>query len=304
MTTITRAASDHRPMSPARALVAMSRPSQIVLIWAIYLAGVLLGLTRTGAVFDAWAVVAVGLLVTGAAAAAHLVNEAEDAATDRRTVRTPFSGGSGALEASGLDPKVPLRSGLALAALVAALTWVAWLALPLSAMVVLLVLVGLVGALAYSLPPLAAMRHGWGEPLNAILGGMLLPLAGVAAVTSRIEGADLLAFLPFTLAVFASVMATAWPDRAADAATGKLTMQVRLRPTVLRRIHAALSVGFVMAALLAAALDVAPFALPLVVGTASYTRRDSPLPNVVAMVALALVLVAAHAMGLVGGWGV
>ena len=32
-------------------------------------------------------------------------------------------------------------------------------------------LAGLGGSLMYSLPPLAAMRHGWGEPLNALLEG-------------------------------------------------------------------------------------------------------------------------------------
>lgn len=292
-----------------RALVAMARPSQIALIWVIYLSGLLLGLSRAGSAFDPWAAAVVALLITGAAAAAHFVNEAEDATTDRLTGRTPFSGGSGALEASGLGPSVPLWLGLALAGLVVAGTWAVWLILPLPSSVATLVLAGLVGALAYSLPPLAAMRHGWGEPLNAILGGLLLPLAGVAVVAGQIGIDDALVFLPFTLVVLASVMATAWPDRDADAATGKATLQVRFRPARLRRIHAAASIGFVVATVGADAASAGPYMLAglvvvpaLVIGAARYTRESSPLPNVVAMVGLAFVLLLANALGLAAGW--
>ena len=68
--------------------------------------------------------------------------------------------------------------------LVALGTWLAWFGL-LPGAAVTLVLLGRC-ALFYSLPPIAAMRHGWGEPLNAVLGGMLLPLAGVAVVTGSV----------------------------------------------------------------------------------------------------------------------
>ena len=203
---------------------------------------------------------------------------------------------------------MPLRAGLLLAGMVAASTWLAWLAQALPGVAATIVLIGLVGALFYSLPPLAAMRHGWGEVLNAALGGMLLPLAGVAVVAGRIEVADILAFTPFALVVLASVMATAWPDRAADAATGKATLQVRLRPAALRRIHAASSVGAVVATVVAAAVGAMPYALlgllvvpALAIGVARYTRGASPLPNVAAMVALAVVLLVANTAAVLGG---
>ena len=296
-------------MPPGRALVAMSRPSQLVLIWAIYGAGVLLGLSRSGGAADPSTVLVGALLIGGAAVSAHLVNEAEDAATDRLTKRTPFSGGSGALAASGLEAAVPRRAGLALAVAVVVAVWLASVTLGLPALAAAFVLVGLVGALLYSLPPLAAMRHGWGEPLNALLGGLLLPLAGVAVVTGSVGAADVLAFTPFALVVLASVMATAWPDREADAATGKVTLQVRLQPVALRRVHAGVSVASVLAIVSAAACGAAPYGLSgrvvvpaLALGVLSYTRRTSPLPNVVAMVGLALVLVAANAIGLLTGW--
>ena len=298
-------------MRPGRALVAMARPSQVALVWAVYAAGVLLGLARTGAAAEPWPVLMGALLIGGAAVSAHLVNEAEDAQTDRLTVRTPFSGGSGALAASGLAASVPLRVGLVLAAVVVAAIWLAWVELGLPALAATLMLAGLAGALCYSLPPLAAMRHGWGEPLNALLGALLLPLAGVAAVVGSVGLADLLAFLPLTLVTFASVMATAWPDREADAASGKLTLQVRLQPWALRRVHAAASVAAVAAMGLAALAGASPFALAgllivpaLVVGILHYTRQTSPLPNVAAMVGLTLVLLLANGTGLVSGWGI
>ena len=304
-----RAARDIEPMSPGRAVVAMTRPSQVVLIWLIYAAGVLLGLTREGAAFDLWAVALVAVLVTGAAVAAHLVNEAEDAATDRLSERTPFSGGSGALEASDLDPSVPRRLGLGLAVSVVALSWAAWWIVPLPAAVATLVTAGLLGAVAYSLPPVAAMRRGWGEPLNAVVGGLLLPLTGVAVAAGAVGTLDVLAFVPFTLVVLASVMATAWVDREPDAAAGKRTMQVRLRPVVLRRIHAAATIGFMATAALAAWLGASPFVLSwflvlpaLAVGLATYTRRRTPLPNVVAMVGLATILLGTNGVGLATGW--
>ena len=297
-------------MHPGRALVAMARPSQLALVWAVYTAGVLLGLARTGGAAEPWPVLMGALLIGGVAVSAHLVNEAADAETDRLTERTPFSGGSGALAASGLAASVPLRVGLVLAAVVVAATCLAWIGLGLPGLSATLVLAGLAGALCYSLPPVAAMRHGWGEPLNAVLGGLLLPLAGVATVVGSVGPADLLAFVPFMLVAFASVMATAWPDREADAASGKLTLQVRLQPWALRRVHAAASVAAVAAMWLAALAGASPLALAgllivpaLVVGVRHYTRRTSPLPNVAAMVGLTLVLLLANGSGLVSGWG-
>lgn len=305
----TASVSHVAPMTPARALVVMARPSQVALIWVVFAAGVLLGLTRPGAEADIWVVFVAAVLITGAAVAAHFVNEAEDVATDRLTARTAFSGGSGALEASGVEPSVPLRLGLLLAGVVAALVWAAWMAGVVPGVAATIMLVGLVGALSYSLPPLAAMRHGWGEMLNAVLGGMLLPLAGAAVVSGRVEAVDILAFLPFALVVLASVMATAWPDRAADAATGKATLQVRVQPTALRRLHATATVGFIAAIVVVAATEAMPFpwagllVVPaLMVGLVTYTRRTSPLPNVIAMVGLAFVLLLANAAALLTGW--
>jgi 1,4-dihydroxy-2-naphthoate octaprenyltransferase len=286
-------------MGRGRALVAMARPAQIALIALVFVNGLLLGAYRGAVIAGVGGIVVASALLLGASVAVHLANEAADARTDRLTARTPFSGGSGALEASGLSPSVPLATslGVALAAAVLAVLAVRSGSLPPTAAALLLA--GLAGGLLYSLPPVSAMRRGWGEALNALLGALLLPLYGVAVVAGTLAWLDVVAFLPFTLVALASVMATAWPDRGADAATGKGTMQVRLPVVTLRRIHVLALAGFVLASLLSAAIGAMPLALAglavtpvLVLGSWGYTRRESPLPNVAAMVGLALVTAA------------
>jgi 1,4-dihydroxy-2-naphthoate octaprenyltransferase len=283
-------------MGRLHAILVMTRPSQMALIVVILANGFLLGAWRLPTTTDGAAalVLAVATVLTIlASAAVHLANESADHETDRLTRRTAFSGGSGALEASGLSSRVPLLVGLSLAAIVTIVTLLASASGAFSGAAAALLLAGLAGGLAYSLPPIAAMRRGWGEPLNALLGALLLPLFGVAVVVGSVGSSDVVAFLPFFLVVMASVMATAWPDRDADAATGKLTMQVRLGPRTLRLIHAAASATFVVATLISAAVGAMPLALAgllvlpaLVVGAARYTRVTSPLANVAAMVSL------------------
>ncbi len=285
-------------MGRLRAIAVMTRPTQIALIVVIALNGILLATWRAPGSLDdgLGAAATVLLLAILTAVAVHLANEAADHETDRLTERTQFSGGSGALEASGLDPRVPLAIGLSVAAVVAVVAVVVTATGLLAPVAAVLLLLGLAGGLAYSLPPVEAMRRGWGEPLNALLGSLLLPLFTLAAVAGVLVLFDVIAFLPFFFVALASVMATAWPDRAADAATGKATMQVRFPPASLRRIHLLASGAFVVATLVAAAVDAMPSSLAgllvlpwLVVGTSRYTRTESPAANVSAMVGLALI---------------
>ncbi|MGD8683197.1 MAG: prenyltransferase, partial [Chloroflexota bacterium] len=82
----TAAAATSPPLGRWRALVAMTRPSQLALIGLIFANGVLLGLWR-GASTTAGlgAIAAALLLVLLAAASVHLANEAADHDTDRLT---------------------------------------------------------------------------------------------------------------------------------------------------------------------------------------------------------------------------
>ena len=302
-----------RRVGTVRAVLLMTRPLQIALIAAVFANGVLLAAWRgdsagpaTTAVAAAWPAL---LLIVLAAAAIHLANEAADHETDRRTRRTPFSGGSGALAASSLSPRVPLALALALSGLVVVLALMATGSGAIQPAATALLLLGLAGGLAYSLPPVAVERRGWGEPLNAVLGALLLPLYGVAALAGAAIVLDVVAFLPFFFVAFASVMATAWPDRAADGATGKTTMQVRLSPVTLRRIALGAAVAFILSTFLSAATDAIPLAFAglavtplLVLGLHRYTRVTSPLANVAAMVALS-VLTTVALIGALAGSG-
>jgi 1,4-dihydroxy-2-naphthoate octaprenyltransferase len=291
------------------ALVTMTRPSQIALIALVLANGILLGLRGVPVAPEHLvATLMASFLVVLAAAAVHLANEAADHETDRLAERTPFSGGSGGLEASGIDRAIPLRLALGLSAITAVVTIVALTADLFSGVAAGLLLAGLAGGLAYSLPPVEAMRRGFGEPLNALLGALMLPLFGVAVIAGAFGIADVIAFLPFFFVALASVMATAWTDRAADAATGKATMQVRLAPRTLRHIQAAAVGAFVAITLLSAAVDAMPLALAgllvvplLVVGLVRYTRSGSAVANVLAMVGLALITGAALVIDLLGG---
>ncbi|MFC7235818.1 prenyltransferase [Halosegnis marinus] len=280
-----------------RALWAASRPSQLLLIAAVYALGVAVARGMEATV--APAETAVGLLVLlPVAVSVHYANEYADHETDRLTDRTPVSGGSGALEATGLPREFLLRAGaVALAAGVGAAA-AGWLAGPLSP-VALALLVGIaVLGWQYSVGPLSLSRRGLGELDNSLLGGLVLPLYGAAVVASP-DTAVALAVLPFALVVFCNLLATQWPDRRADAAVGKDTLAVRLSAAGIRRLYllvallAAVSLlllagGAVPTTVALASLSAAPL---LLWGAATFPGR--PFPTVAAMVVLAVAQTAA-----------
>lgn len=294
--------ADRRPR--AWALWAATRPGQVALIALVYALGVGMGLAGpplgrslavdpTGALTAPVVWVGLGALVP-TAVAVHYANEYADVETDTRTEPTPFSGGSGALRrtdqpASLLGRATTVATALAVLAIGAAVTR----GLPADAVVVLVAI--LVSGLAYSLPPTALVRRGVGEVTNAALGGLLLPLYGVAVV-GRPTPTAALAVVPFTLLVGCNLFATHWPDREADAAVGKRTLAVRWSPSRLRRAYAVLAVSAVgLAGWLwltgtfpdaVAVAHLVPVA-PLVYGWHVLTRQRSPLPAVAAMVLLA-----------------
>lgn len=274
----------------ASALLAMARPSQLALILVVFATGSLVAAWRGAPVGISSLLVGAALLVP-AAVAVHWANEAADVGTDARTVRTPFSGGSGALARSSIEPQALASWSIALAVVVlaSAVAATAFGRMPVAGGTLLIS--GVIGGMAYSLPPPAFMRRGVGEPLNAVLGGLLLPLYGVASAAGRIELLDVLAFVPFAFIALCSVMATAWPDRAADGRTGKRTLQVRLRPERLRALYATSALAWAVSLGIATWAVAIPFGLAVFavlpsvwLGWTWYTRRRSPWPSVVSMV--------------------
>ncbi|EMA36911.1 prenyltransferase [Halococcus hamelinensis] len=298
------------------ALWAASRPSQVALVVLVYLLGA--GMSTAGPPLVAGAataatpadvtapafasrVLAGTVALLPVAVTIHYANEYADADTDALTERTPFSGGSGALARTGLT-RLFLRgatvAALSLSAIVIAV--VAGTSRVPPAAVGLLVAILLAG-LAYSLSPVALVRRGAGEFVNTALGGVLLPVYGIAVVATP-TGAAVLATVPFAAVVGCNLLATHWPDRRADERVGKRTLAVRWSPVGIRRAYVALAgiAGLTTAALwaggvlpttvAAAHLSAFPF---LVWGRTTLTRQRSPLPSVLAMVVLALVVTVA-----------
>jgi 1,4-dihydroxy-2-naphthoate octaprenyltransferase len=272
----------------------MSRPAQLALITLVYALGVAMAFGR-GADAGAGAVGLAALLPT--AASVHYANEYADAETDALTDRTPFSGGSGALVESGLPRSLALRAAVTSGAVGVALLVAG--AAPVGGRVLgafpaaLLVAILLVGW-QYSVRPLRLAWKGFGEVTNAVLGGIALPLYGVAVVTGGVTVAAALATVPFALVVFVNLLETQWPDRRADAAVGKRTLATRWSTG---RLRLAYGLGSLAAAGFAVALTFFDAVFPRVVtlgtvlpmvglvpGYYRFTRHEEPLPAVVTMV--------------------
>jgi len=283
----------------ARVLWAASRPAQLLLVAGVYALGVKIAAASGVAVSLPALVAGLGALLP-VAGSVHYVNEYADYETDALTDRTPFSGGSGALPASGLDRRVVLRAAVWLLALgfVVAVLGTASGVFPPAALALLTVIA--VFGWQYSLDPLALAWRGWGELDNAVLGGLVLPVYGAAVVGGPL-GRVALASIPFFLVVLLNLFATQWPDRKADAAVGKNTLAVQWPRQRLRLTYASVAVlAAVAVVVLSPAVIPRPVALAslvaaplLVVGSLGYTKRHVPWPTVTAMVALAFAQFAA-----------
>lgn len=248
--------------------------------------------------------IGLGVLLLGSVSI-HYANEFADVETDRRTTRTPYSGGSGALPEMGFSERLALRgawAALLLAGMLAAAAWSSGVQLPRAGLALLAA--GIFFGWMYSLPPMQLAWKGWGELTNAVLGGEILPLYGYALLAGRIELDVVIICLPFTGLVFLNLLATTWPDRLADQSVGKRTLATTWDTTSLRRLYlfaAALSYAAILASagsLLPAIALIAGFVpLPLVVwGRRTYARSENPFPTVAAMAAMMLTQLAA--------WGV
>lgn len=281
----------------------MSRPSQLALILGVYALGVALGTAR-GGVFDPARTLHGALALLPLAASVHYVNEYADAETDALTERTRFSGGSGALVGTDLPVETALRAAVTALVVGVTTTWYAVAVGAVTGAAVGLLVVVVVLGWVYSVGPRLVAR-GLGELTNAFLGGLVLPLYGVALARGPLDAVAVLAVLPFTVYVFANLLATQWPDRRADERTGKRTLPTRWSPARLRRAHWLTTVvTFGLFGLL-------PFVgvLPRLVGwsclllapagvvaSRRYTRVRSPFPSVATMVGLALLQLVAWAV--------
>ena len=286
-----------------RGLVLMSRPLILPSALLAFGLGATMGYRATGALPWGHALPALALTLL-ANLAAHFADEYADTDTDALARHTGVSGGSGALAAGLVAPATALAAAALTAAIAGAVgAWAtATAALPIICLWFLGA--GLLGGWAYSMPPLALERRGLGELLNALLGGMLMPLMGYAAVAGPPPPAVYLALLPVVAIVLANLVDVHWADRVADAAVGKYTLVVLLGPRArwLQRLWLVLAYG--LPPLLAAA-GVLPWpvawatlaTLPVGLWAAWRLGRDAlPLAGPAAMVALMLAQSVAYAL--------
>jgi len=274
-----------------KALWLASRPSQLALIALVYALGVGMGRAPTTVPLSWPSVTVGGAVLLPVALGVHYTNEYADAETDRLTDRTPFSGGSGAIERTGVGRALLARAAAIATVVGLAGALVGWLTGHLSVTALALLSGITVAGLAYSLPPAALIRRGVGELTNAVLGGALLPLYGVAVV-GRVSVTAVVSIVPFTVLVGCNLLATHWPDRDADAAVGKRTLAVRWSPRRLRLAYWLLACAAVLStvALAGRVLPVPVVAAQAVAlpslfwGGLVLTRQRSPFPAVLTMV--------------------
>jgi 1,4-dihydroxy-2-naphthoate octaprenyltransferase len=88
---------------------------------------------------------------------------------------------------------------------------------------------------AYSYPPLRLSYRGWGEAMQGLGVGIVLPLFGFYLQCGDVGGFPWAALVPSFLLAVASNIATSLPDHPADAAVGKHTWPVRWGPARARK---------------------------------------------------------------------
>jgi len=292
----------------ASVLIRMSRPAQLLAIILVYLFGSIVAWAHD-VIIDFPAFTFGLVVVLPVSASIHYANEYADYETDSLTRRTSFSGGSGALQESGLTPGIALKAAW-FGLLVGLLLGLLGLHLGLLTPTALAVLAwGAFWGWMYSLRPFALAWRGWGELDNAMLGGVALPVYGYMVQTGSLDPRVVLIFIPFGMLVFVNLLATTWADREADAKVGKFTLATRWSVNSLRLLYLLVAVGVFVYLLLLGQLLFPQLVIlssilvipVLLWGIRVYTRQHSPFPTVAAMAFYLVIQIAAWGVPLLLG---
>jgi len=179
--------------------------------------------------------------VTAFQSMTHYANDYFDFDADRaNTTATRWSGGSRVLPDGDLPRGVALAAALVLATIGIAVGGVlavdaGVLAAPTLALVLVL-------AWSYSAPPMRLCARGLGELDTAVVVTVLVPWLGFYLQAPDLRGGGLLALSIVSPALLqvAMLVAVEFPDAAADAATDKRTLVVRLGPARAANLYATL----------------------------------------------------------------
>ncbi|MCS6887995.1 MAG: prenyltransferase [Chloroflexus sp.] len=249
-----------------------------------------------------WSRQAIGLTLTMLAnLAAHYADEYADADTDALANHTGVSGGSGAIAAGYASRPLALWAAFVVSGIT--LIGGAWAtlsgAIPFAAGVILLI--GLLGGWAYSLPPIALERRGWGELANALLGGLLMPLMAYACAHGLPPLRVYAQLAPVVAAALVCIIGVHWADRHADAQVGKYTLAVMYGKQVRWWWWFSLALAYGLPVALAGwvlpneVTIACLLTLPVGLYTAiRLTRTDSPAPGATTMVVLMLAHIAGY----------
>jgi 1,4-dihydroxy-2-naphthoate octaprenyltransferase len=139
---------------------------------------------------------------------------------------TPFSGGSRYIQDGILSPKTILLAAL-LALTIGSAIGIIIVLLTHSIFILILGLIGLLGGFFYTAPPVRLGYRCLGEPVIALLFG-LLPVYGSYYLQTK--AVDIIPLLPAVIVgilIFLVILINEFPDAAADAAVNKRTLVVR-----------------------------------------------------------------------------
>jgi 1,4-dihydroxy-2-naphthoate octaprenyltransferase len=249
----------------AKRLLHATRPKFFPASAFSVLIGTAWGVQATGG-FSA-SVFALALLATVCVhAASNVLNDVGDdsGGTDRQNKDRiyPYTGGSQFIQKGIMSAPEMARLGISLLT-VAAIAGLVLIVLK-GTMVLYFGLVGVALAVLYSLGPAHLSSLGVGETAVAI-GFGIVPVAGAAWLQGApLDSTVLIVSLPASIWVAMILLANEVPDIAADGATGKRTLPVRLGLTTTALIYIISHIGAAMAIAWLAYTGALPLLAPLV----------------------------------------
>lgn len=265
---------------------------------------------RGGAALDASAFALALMATVCVHAGANVVNDVYDdrGGTDRINAGRiyPYTGGSRFIQLGIMSAAGMARWGIALLVLAAALGGLLFAMKGFG--VILFGLAGITLGVLYSAPPARLSARGLGEAAVALAFGLLPVLGSAWLQSAALDPATLLLALPVALWVANILLVNEIPDIAADGATGKRTLAVRLGPAGTRRLYLGLNgaaAAGVMAAVLAGLLPPASIAGLLVLGPAAVLAArglaaGAPSSTLIPSIKLTLAIHAAGTLWLTG----
>jgi len=204
------------------------RPKFLVASAAPVLVGSALGYTMAGT-FQPHLFILALLAIMSLHAGANMANDYFDHTSRNDWVNqnpTPFSGGSRYIQQGILSPRAVLLTALIALAVGSAIGLVIVL-LTRSVFILILGLIGLFGGYFYTAPPVRLGYRCIGEPVIALLFGLLPVYGSYYLQTEIIDTVVLLPAVIVGILIFLVILVNEFPDLSADAAVNKKTLVVR-----------------------------------------------------------------------------